>query len=38
MYDTSGNIIEDAKLVQQEILIPCEYALQKRDILRKKSN
>lgn len=38
MYDSSGNLIDDAKLVQQEIRIPCEYILEERDILRKKSN
>jgi len=36
MYDIYGNIIDDAKLVQQVIRIPTEYRLNKFDILRKK--
>ena len=35
MYDIYGNIIEDAKLVQQEIIIPCNLRAGARDILRK---
>jgi putative protease len=37
MYDIYGNIIEDAKLVQQEIIIPCNLRVAKHDILRKKA-
>lgn len=35
MYDTCGNIIDDAKLVQQKLVIETEYKLNKYDILRK---
>ena len=38
MYDKYGNIIDDAKLVQQEIFIPTEFKLNRYDILRKKIN
>ncbi len=36
MFDEQGCPITDAKLVQQKIYIPCPYALEQRDILRKK--
>ncbi|MEG2413432.1 MAG: U32 family peptidase [Clostridia bacterium] len=36
MFDANGNEIEDAKLVQQRVFIPTEFALEERDILRKK--
>ena len=35
MYDEQGNAVTDAKLVQQTLYIPCEYRLEKYDILRK---
>ncbi|MBQ2714289.1 MAG: U32 family peptidase [Clostridia bacterium] len=36
--DTEGNLVEDAKRVQQKLYIPTEYKLHKGDILRKKLN
>ncbi len=36
MYDTCGNIVSDAKLVQQMLKIPCKLILEPSDILRKK--
>lgn len=36
MYDICGNIIDDAKIVQQELYIPTDYKLNKLDILRMK--
>lgn len=36
MYNETGELIDDAKLVQQVIYIPCKYKLKKSDILRKK--
>lgn len=38
MYDTDGNIVEDAKIVQQQLFIPTSYKLTERDILRKEVN
>lgn len=36
MYDIYGNIVDDAKLVQQKLFIPAECGLSRYDILRKK--
>ena len=36
MFDESGEIVTDAKRVQQKLYIPCEYKLNLGDILRKK--
>lgn len=36
MYDQKGNLVEDAKLVQQILYIPSEYKLTEKDILRKR--
>ena len=35
MTDMDGNVVEDAKNVQQKLKIKCPYKLQKYDILRK---
>lgn len=36
IYDENGSRIEDAKLVQQRLYIPCEYRVNELDMLRKK--
>lgn len=36
ILDLKGNKVDDAKLVQQHLFIPCEYKLTPMDILRKK--
>lgn len=36
MFDEFGNLVEDARFVQQKLFIPCKYVLAERDILRKR--